>query len=417
MIRFAVVASVVSAAVALLVIGALSGDLSLVYVSIGLAAFALLMLIVGVAVWRDRVFAAAKPVQAGPLQAGPVQAARPTSPAPADDRRARPPAEDRRERRRAREHVADRAAEWERPEPEQYGRPPEFGGSRPATAEWAGHATAYAERPGRESPPAGRAPRRPETAEPRPPERAVAAERAARGPEGAEPYPPAEQPEPADDPTRLAHRLGIGRQARPAAASQIRQPEARAAATTPAPPASPPAAAAQPETPAEPAVAGPSPASSRAPSSAPPRATTAAATSPATAGREAGDVAPADRETDEAAPADGAAAAATRGAPAGTDASAPKAAENAPATASPATGAASPEAAVTADAASQADAGGDGGVPAADPDTPVLVVPGIARYHKAECILIRFLSEDDLQKMSRQEAEAAGSAACRACRP
>jgi hypothetical protein len=47
----------------------------------------------------------------------------------------------------------------------------------------------------------------------------------------------------------------------------------------------------------------------------------------------------------------------------------------------------------------------------------VLVVPGIARFHQADCILIRFLGEDDLQRMSRQEAEAAGCAACRACRP
>jgi hypothetical protein len=47
----------------------------------------------------------------------------------------------------------------------------------------------------------------------------------------------------------------------------------------------------------------------------------------------------------------------------------------------------------------------------------VLVVPGIARFHQADCILIRFLGEDDLQRMSRAEAEATGCAACRACRP
>src|SRR5215469_4939756 len=47
----------------------------------------------------------------------------------------------------------------------------------------------------------------------------------------------------------------------------------------------------------------------------------------------------------------------------------------------------------------------------------VSVVPGIARYHKAECILIRFLGDDDLERMSVQEAEAADCAPCRACRP
>jgi hypothetical protein len=44
-------------------------------------------------------------------------------------------------------------------------------------------------------------------------------------------------------------------------------------------------------------------------------------------------------------------------------------------------------------------------------------VPGIARYHKADCILIRFLSPEDLQTMTRHEAEASGCAPCRACRP
>jgi hypothetical protein len=46
-----------------------------------------------------------------------------------------------------------------------------------------------------------------------------------------------------------------------------------------------------------------------------------------------------------------------------------------------------------------------------------LVVPGIARYHKSGCILIRFLGEEDLQTMSRAAAEESGCVACRACRP
>ncbi len=49
MIRFGAIVSVVAVAIGLLIAGAVSGELTLVYVSIGLAALALLMLIVGVA--------------------------------------------------------------------------------------------------------------------------------------------------------------------------------------------------------------------------------------------------------------------------------------------------------------------------------------------------------------------------------
>jgi hypothetical protein len=44
-------------------------------------------------------------------------------------------------------------------------------------------------------------------------------------------------------------------------------------------------------------------------------------------------------------------------------------------------------------------------------------VPGIARYHTPDCILIRFLSDDDLETMTLQAAEKSGCAPCRACRP
>ena len=77
MIRFGAIVSVVAVAVGLLIAGAVSGQLTLVYVSIGLAALALLMLIVGVAIWRDEVFgasAAAQPSTAG--QASGVRSAR-----------------------------------------------------------------------------------------------------------------------------------------------------------------------------------------------------------------------------------------------------------------------------------------------------------------------------------------------------
>jgi hypothetical protein len=47
----------------------------------------------------------------------------------------------------------------------------------------------------------------------------------------------------------------------------------------------------------------------------------------------------------------------------------------------------------------------------------VVIVPGIARYHRTGCILIRFLGSDDLETSTAQEAEAKGCAPCRACEP
>jgi hypothetical protein len=47
----------------------------------------------------------------------------------------------------------------------------------------------------------------------------------------------------------------------------------------------------------------------------------------------------------------------------------------------------------------------------------VTVVPGVARYHRSGCILIRFLGTDDLAVMPRQQAQDAGFVACRACQP
>ena len=47
----------------------------------------------------------------------------------------------------------------------------------------------------------------------------------------------------------------------------------------------------------------------------------------------------------------------------------------------------------------------------------VTVVPGIARYHRSRCILIRFLGEGDLESMTREAAEEASFIACKACQP
>jgi len=47
----------------------------------------------------------------------------------------------------------------------------------------------------------------------------------------------------------------------------------------------------------------------------------------------------------------------------------------------------------------------------------VSVVPGITRYHRSDCLLIRFLAPEDLEVMSRQAAADGGCVPCRACKP
>jgi hypothetical protein len=52
-----------------------------------------------------------------------------------------------------------------------------------------------------------------------------------------------------------------------------------------------------------------------------------------------------------------------------------------------------------------------------DPSMEVTVVPGVPRYHNASCILIRFMGDSDLDKMTRAAARKAGCTPCRACLP
>ncbi len=79
------------------------------------------------------------------------------------------------------------------------------------------------------------------------------------------------------------------------------------------------------------------------------------------------------------------------------------------------------DAAVAAPAAQEPPAGEpEAGESEAQPSTgrvEVTVVPGVARYHRRGCILIRFLGADDLEIMTRQEAEEVKFMACRACQP
>jgi hypothetical protein len=56
-----------------------------------------------------------------------------------------------------------------------------------------------------------------------------------------------------------------------------------------------------------------------------------------------------------------------------------------------------------------------GGSAPANPE--VTVVPGITRYHRRQCMLIRFLGDDDLERMPRDAAVAANCVPCKACTP
>jgi hypothetical protein len=55
--------------------------------------------------------------------------------------------------------------------------------------------------------------------------------------------------------------------------------------------------------------------------------------------------------------------------------------------------------------------------PASSEDVEVVIVPGIGRYHRTGCILIRFLGSGDLETMTRGAAETEGCVPCRACQP
>jgi hypothetical protein len=63
------------------------------------------------------------------------------------------------------------------------------------------------------------------------------------------------------------------------------------------------------------------------------------------------------------------------------------------------------------------DRGGDASRDAVPSDQDVTVVPGVPRYHRSECILIRFMGDNDLQRMPVEQARKAGCTACRACQP
>jgi len=91
-----------------------------------------------------------------------------------------------------------------------------------------------------------------------------------------------------------------------------------------------------------------------------------------------------------------------------------------PETAEPAPAAAAAPDAADAGKAGANDAGKAGANDAGSSGTTpkqVTVVPGVPRYHLEDCILIRFMADGDLQKMTVQQATEAGCTPCRACQP
>ena len=117
---------------------------------------------------------------------------------------------------------------------------------------------------------------------------------------------------------------------------------------------------------------------------------------------------PAAGKPEAAAAQDSAAGDSAASAPAGEDPAAGKPADGEPAAGgSAAGGSAAPE---PGEPAAAEPAAGPGRV-------EVTVVPGVARYHRGGCILIRFLGAGDLEIMTRQEAEEASFVPCRACQP
>ncbi|MGH3272942.1 MAG: hypothetical protein ACRDNZ_01270 [Streptosporangiaceae bacterium] len=332
-IRFSVVLSVVVVAVGLLIAGALSGDLLLVYLAIALAGLALLMLIVGVVAWRGEIFEWAATGDAEPATAAPAPASGSTAALTAAGvEQVRP---------------ADRVA-----------------GQSLVPAVSGGVARTSA------SPSVDdllrRARQQPATATSAASTAAVTPRTAAAIPRpAATPRPAAAIPPPAVTPRPAAVSLEPPRQAPLPVMSARREPVGPAVATpvktTPAAAEAAPAGAAR-----------PSPAS------------------PVSAASPGSPIIP---------------PASSASSPAGT-----------PETTSVPGGAEAP---------GNPDAPGTPGTPD-PPDRPdvrdpaaaqVTVVPGIGRYHQADCILIRFLDVADLDVMTRQAAQAAGCVPCKACRP
>jgi hypothetical protein len=516
-IRFTAIVSVVAVALGLLVAGAVSGTLVLVYLSIGVAGLALLLLVAGVLIWRDEVFGKVGPdrasnaaAQAGSqaqdsvsrdetrdaragglaaLRSVPPEAvppARSGMPAYAGAGRAENRPENAEHGRRdlaARQRTAgedlspDRGARREDLSPDRAARREDLGPERVERREERSGRAGRVGRLGRDdrapaSEPAASEPviiypaasgvardavsrqpddQKPASPQPDPPRLAAATS----APAGAKAVPPGRtaplsaQPE-ADSsalPGQLASPAASGRVA-PARSASGGPPD-----TTPSPEPMPTLAASAPSAPAGRAAAGPASSTPRANGPSVAGGTASAATGSAGPGAPGGSARPTSQgPTGPARAGDGTTAAAdasragagAASVPAGAGTGAQSAPDDAsirtPGGANGGPSGTSRPAGTSADAPSSGTPSSgtpsSGTTPAAQPPTAsradtrpaassspaaartrVTVVPGISRYHKADCILIRFLGDDDVETMPLGEAEEAGCVPCRACRP
>jgi len=379
-IRFGAVLSVVLIAIGLLVTGVVTSSLLLVYLAIGVAALAGLMLLIGVLIWRTEIFGsaatndraaqgkqvaelAATPQLTSPRPAGP--ASQPQSAAPAD--RAEPPVQ----------VVASGS-----------------GRSRAAHA-------ARSDRPTRQGKPAGAE----SNLTPDRGEAEVAAERDRSGrsepavtPDRSRPRAPAASAEPAAAPSpgpELRRTAAAGRPARTEVAAEAVKPASAAPAAPGA--GQPMAADAGIREQAAKKAAGPA---TGAPAERKPDRRASSAQVPVAAASTGGQ-APARTGGPAAGGADRAVNGESRAEPDLVGESS--------------AGSAGPAAAAVAAAAAAAEEES----PAASTSTSdtVKVVPGITRYHRSDCILIRFLTPGDLESMTREAATEGGCVPCRACQP
>jgi hypothetical protein len=373
-IRFS--AFLVAVAVGLLIAGVVTSKLLLVYTAIGVSGVALLALGIGAAVnWRELT---GKPTTAAARTSAPAADAAHQAAAPAT---AAAPAA-----------AAPATAAAPAPAPPQAQVPAAAG----APAVGSGWSAAVPSAPSR----AGSLPtEQPQKAQP-----------GARPVAPADPFPPAVQPPAAFTPRRESPARDVWKWRDDA----IQAPPP----SRPQAPARPAAVSAAPETfsPFRPVGKPASPGSEEAAE----RPSTAPRERPSATPREQEDQPPADRQ-DEAEPAatarDPESATVVAAAPAvGVPASAPAWEPEPGQSEKPET----PEQAKVPEQAKQTGQAGQAEEPepaGLDPNMEVTVVPGVPRYHNARCILIRFMGEDDLDKMTRAAAREAGCTPCRACLP
>ena len=443
MIRFGVVLTVVLAAMGLLAGGVLANSLLLVYLAIGAAALAAIMLTVGVLIWREEVFGASSAAQASPAAkqtAGPspvlaatgvAQPGRSAGGAVGNVATIGAAAQD--------DFVVEPPPPALPPRPDWAGRPePQRYPDWPAPPQQQEQPD-WAERPDRPERSEYLEPRK--AAEPAARQGSAGQERASRSLSGAWPEPPAEPvpgprrgDEPAPDGLPPASRGAAGAdELRPRPArGPVAQSLGERGADVPAwsffnKPGKP--SVARPDLTQ---VVGAEAGAVQSGESAGPGTSRELTESGEPGGSREDDESPKAARTAEAAGPDAARAPVTGTAEGEGRAAAEPTERDAPAE-PPEPGPAEPEPVSAAAEHAAPDGAAVAGPEAEDlspagtavrdghavrgPDTEVTVVPGITRYHRSQCILIRFLGPEDVQSMTRQAAEMASYVPCKACRP